>query len=87
MTRREPEWDDEQRASLLALHAYQTSLCTGCGGWLPETTGDESAADYVATDPVRCLRCTAISVQAKNYSEQDHPEALLYPTERHVRGG
>jgi hypothetical protein len=87
VTRREPEWDDEQRASMLALHAYQSSLCGGCGGWLPDTTGDETDVSYVATDPVRCLRCTAISIQAKEYAEQDHPQALLYPTERRAKGG
>lgn len=68
VTTREPEWDDEQRAVMLALHQCRALTCTGCGGWLPDTTAHER---YVVEPPTRCHRCTAISGAQERHS-QDH---------------
>ena len=84
VTRREPEWDDEQRAVMVALAIYQANVCTGCGGWLPETTDPGNEDRYRGDLPIRCHKCTAINRMQKVYVEQsEHPGALRFGAHLH----
>src|SRR5690606_3854254 len=60
VTTREPEWDDESRAYVLALAEYERSVCGGCGGWLPETTDPKNEGRYVSKGAIRCHRCDVL---------------------------
>ncbi len=80
VTTREVEWDDEQRALVLAMLQVQAETCHGCGGWLPETTADEAEGKYVADPPIRCHRCKAVNAQRDSYYEEPdiyHPDSYV----------
>lgn len=80
-TTREPEWDDEERAKVLALLDYEGMQCPGCGGHLPETTDPDSS--YTTDLPHRCFRCDAIQKQQEKYKDTKRPSALaLWPAYR-----
>jgi hypothetical protein len=85
VTRREPEWDDDQRALLLGLAAYEEQVCAGCGGWLPDTTDRDADDGYTVDAPTRCHRCTAIGHAAKRYADADQPQALYFVARREAR--
>lgn len=81
MTAREPEWDEKERAKILAYLDYEAQVCTGCGGYLPETTDEQ--AKYTAEPPFRCYRCDAIQSQQEAYKDNPNPGALvLWPAEK-----
>jgi hypothetical protein len=77
---REPEWDTEQQAIMVAYEAYQRLICGGCGGYLPETTEEDAA--YTVDLPIRCHRCTAIAVASDAHRETPNNHALRYPARR-----
>lgn len=82
----EVEWDDEQRAWMLALAEADAQSCDGCGGWLPHTTSIEMSDGFVADHPLRCHRCEALSVRRKSVSDKPNPESFaVWPV--HERGG
>lgn len=62
---------------MLALLAYEGTLCPGCGGPLGETTAPESEEAYKVA-AARCHRCTAIAKEAHGFRENEHPHALMY---------
>lgn len=86
MTTVESEWNDEQRALVLALGQYETQLHAGCGGYLPDTTDPANEGRYRAGVPNRCHKCTAIIQASAAYHDSPQPQALLYPVE-HTKGG
>lgn len=67
---------------MLAHTAYQELTCSGCGGYLPETTEQDADGGYQVDLPIRCHRCTAISVAAKPYEKSEHGHALRFPARR-----
>ena len=72
----ESEWDDTERAWMLALHVYNTDRCQGCGGRWSETTDPENEDAYT-TDAIRCHACTARSIAVNASSKVLHPDALF----------
>ncbi|RSN65414.1 hypothetical protein DMH01_03285 [Amycolatopsis sp. WAC 04182] len=60
---------------MLALREYQSLVCGGCGGFLPETTSPD--AGYKAELPHRCHRCSAIKSKQREYSDQKNSDALV----------
>jgi hypothetical protein len=74
-----PEFDDLDRAYILALDLYEVSLCDGCGHPLEETTKPENSEAYVAKAPVRCHRCTAMIQAQEAYEDRPQVEALRWP--------
>lgn len=65
----------------MALLDYEAQLCSGCGGYLPDTT--EEDASYVADIPARCHRCDAVQSMQAEYSEQKNAGALaVWPVRR-----
>lgn len=78
VSRDEVEWDDSERAWMLALAEYDTDVCPGCGGLLSETTHQDADGAYTTDPPVRCHRCTVLAIARKDI--RDHhaqPEALF----------
>jgi len=71
ITRREPEWDDESRAHVMALLQYERNICKGCGGWLPETTDPENEGKYTSKGGIRCHRCEVLHLASKD-AEPSH---------------
>jgi uncharacterized protein with PIN domain len=63
----ESEWDETQRAWMLALADYEQSRCQGCGGDVNETFDPENDGAWIA-EAWRCHRCTAIDAGAQHYA-------------------
>lgn len=80
-------WDDDDRAWVLALLEWESSRCPGCGGWLHETTDPATEGTWLADDPVRCFRCTALHGKQDNYKDHPYRSAqVLWPVTRRTRG-
>lgn len=69
---REVEWDDDERSWMLALAQVKADACPGCGGHLPETTALANDDGYVAGEPLRCHRCTALEIRATQVRSRQH---------------
>ncbi len=87
VTTTEAEWDDEQRAAVYALLAYEDSLCPGCKRSWAEATDPDNDGRYVPGRPIRCHSCTARSQMQGLYAGADHPDALYIPVEYRPPGG
>jgi hypothetical protein len=75
---------------MIALAAWRDSRCGQCGGDLAETTspdndGSPGNGRYEPELPIRCHRCTALSVSEQRYrdAKAEHPHALMHQV-RHV---
>ncbi len=78
----ESEWDEQSRSEILALAEFRKLTCSGCGGWLPETTALD-AKDWIIDPPHRCSRCTALGLrQDAHGKDHSHPEALRWAARR-----
>jgi hypothetical protein len=85
VTVREPEWGEKERAKVLAYLEYEAQVCSGCGGWLPETTARENEGRYHAELPGRCHRCDALQLRQDEYANDKvkRPGALvLWPVRK-----
>ena len=82
MTRRETEWDEDERLWALALLDYDADACPGCGGQMTETTSPDAEYGYRVPPPTRCHRCTALAIAHDRHRDAAHPQALLWIAER-----
>lgn len=76
-------WDDDDQAWVLAYLEWEGSKCPGCGGLLSQTTEASTEGLWVADDPVRCFRCTALHAKQEKYA--DHPyrrSHMIWPVTR-----
>lgn len=75
----EAEWDDTERAWMLALDEYDASLCPLCG--MPSEACQSPEAEDQATAglPTRCHVTTARLQRQEGYKDASHPGALLWP--------
>ncbi|HTI26189.1 MAG TPA: hypothetical protein VL652_34690 [Kutzneria sp.] len=64
----EIEWDEQERAWMLALALYRERTCDGCGRDLAETTEHDAEA-YRVSPPHRCGACTAIEISQDAYAD------------------
>jgi hypothetical protein len=78
----ETEWDDEQRAWMLALGLYRAGLCPNCGRAMDECTASESEGKYHVGPPARCHATTALSIAQAAYRDAPQAEALLWRAEK-----
>lgn len=62
---------------MLALLQYDALCCSGCGGYLLDTT-DRDAEETYRAEAARCHRCTAIAQEAEGYKDSRHSQALQY---------
>lgn len=70
MVTREAEWDDDERAWMLALAEREAAECRRCGGDLNETT--DYGNRYVPQPPLVCMRCLAL--HQADEAHRKHPE-------------
>lgn len=77
----EVEWDDAERAWMVALADYESEICPGCGGLWSETTHPDADGAYVIEPPQRCHRCTTLVIARESAREHAQPEAM-YPIVR-----
>jgi hypothetical protein len=74
------EWDEEQRAWMLALEIWRRGQCPNCGRDTDECTTHDK---WEIPPPTRCHVSTALAVARKPYLEgSPQPEALLWRAER-----
>ena len=71
-------WSATDRLLAVALTIYEASICPGCGQPLRESTDAELEDQWVTDLPHRCHACTAIARRAKEYDDQDFPQAYRY---------
>ncbi len=84
VTTAEPEWGDEDRSWAEALHLVESQECGNCKESLVDSTDPAREGRYVAEQPIRCHKCTAIGQQAEAYRDNGQPHALLYPVRYQV---
>lgn len=69
---------------MLALRQWRDWRCNRCGGDLHETTDDansgelDATAKYERLPPLRCYRCTALSMSEEQHKGGYHPHALIH---------
>ncbi len=80
VTRREPEWDDQQQGWMLALQHYRNGLCPSCGLPREECMALANDGRFKAT-AMRCHATTARIIEAERYKDNPQPDALLYGVE------
>lgn len=78
VTTTEPEWDDEQRAAVYALLAFEASLCPGCKQPWDEVTAPEAEDRFLPGEVVRCHYCTARGQASSQTGDAVIPDALFY---------
>lgn len=78
----EPEWDDVQRDHMLALAAYEATLCPICGGPADECQSPEAEGRFKGVPPTRCHRTDAIVRYQENTDEYPRPKALMWGAEK-----
>lgn len=71
---REPEWDDEQVARLLALGFYEAGVCSGCG-FHESLTSDLS--NHFTFSESTCNTCRGSAQYGRKLSELDKREAEI----------
>lgn len=84
VTTTESEWDDTERAWMIAHHLYKADICQGCGGTWSETT-DIANEDAYLTEAIRCHSCTARSIANETTQTVAHPSAV-YRIARRIDG-
>ncbi len=86
---REVEWDEQEQGWMLALAEYEALTCTGCGGWLPETTAAENEYRYALPEPIVCHGCNIQAIaQKQRIDDPDRPlQALRWPAAELKPGG
>jgi hypothetical protein len=77
----ESEWDGEQQELMLALLAYENSLCPLCGRPLRVCTAPESEGRWKVGPPARCHAWTAVQTAKAEYDKSPTPGALLFGAE------
>lgn len=82
VTRREVEWDDDQRAMMLAYQAHMADTCSGCGNTLTETTDPAAEGTYTVPLPRRCHACTPLLAKMGEYDKAQQRQALRFHAER-----
>lgn len=69
---------------MLAAAMARQLTCSGCGGWLPETTSTD-AEEYTVPAPYRCGKCTALAIRQEAHAEDHkHLHATRWSAERRV---
>lgn len=77
----EPEWDEDERAHMIALAMWEDSRCPLCGGPVEDCQSPEAERRFAGTPPVRCHRTDAIIRYQDKAGEYPRPRALLWRAE------
>lgn len=66
---------------MLALAAFEATLCPICGGPASECQSPEAETRWKGTPPTRCHRTDAIRRYQENAAEYPRPSALMWGAE------
>lgn len=79
----EPEWDDTERAWMLALEEYRTTVLCPCGCGFPKEISQDPRTEFAVSvpPPTRCHIRTALAEAQKDSEDRPTPEALLWGVE------
>ena len=82
-SRPEPEWDDTERAWMLALEEYRTGVLCPCGCGFPKEISQAPQTEFAVSvpPPTRCHIRTALAEAQKGSDDRPTPEALLWGVE------
>lgn len=77
VTEVEPEWDEHERAIMLARHELHANQCKSCGGWLPDELTEIDPDDWTAENvphghsviDVWCRSCRAKALHEHAHSK------------------
>jgi hypothetical protein len=83
----ETEWDEDERAWVIALQVYREGLCPVCGGPVDEChapmTLDEARRGRFVVEQSVCLRTRELRKAMKEAHETaEEPGALVFTTRR-----
>lgn len=79
VTTREPEWDEQERAWMLALAEHESRLCPLCGRPLSVCTDPATEGRWKTAPPTRCYATTSVIQARKPYDEKSaEPRALMF---------
>lgn len=73
----ETEWDDQQRAWMLALAIHRAGLCPICGGPIDDC-GPDTRGTWQVPPPRRCQRTDAVLLVQEDRKHTPRPAALMY---------
>jgi hypothetical protein len=62
---------------VLGYLGYESLVCRGCGGYLPETTDYDNSGRYISEPPNQCYRCTSVHRMQDDYKDHKHSKALV----------
>lgn len=71
-------WSVTDRLLAVALTLYEGGICSGCGQSMRESTNPDLEDRWTTDLPHRCHACTAIARRAKEYDDQDFPQAYRF---------
>lgn len=74
----EQEWDEESRDEMLALAAYEETLCPICHGPAEDCQSVEAERRFEGVPPVRCHRTDAIIRYQNKAGNYERDRALLW---------
>lgn len=63
------DYTEEDMAAALDWQEQQGNICSGCGGWLDETTAPGSADKYDA-ELLACNRCAVADAAERGFREK-----------------
>lgn len=72
---REPEFDEVDRAWLMALAMCRRLTCPGCGEWLPDSTRLDASHYDADPAPYLCGACDALTAVQRAWSS-DYPDKM-----------
>jgi len=83
VSRPEPEWDDAERAWMLALEQYRREVLCPCGCGYPAEISQDPATEFAirVPPPTRCHIRTALAQEQKDSEDRPTPEGLLWGVE------
>lgn len=79
-SRPEVEWDDTERAWMLALEEYRSDLLCECGCGFPKkiSQAPETEFSVEVPPPTRCHIRTALAADQKAAEDRPTPEGLIW---------
>lgn len=82
-SRAEAEWDDTERAWMLALEEYRREVLCPCGCGFPREVAQSPETEFavMVPAPTRCHIRTALVEAQKGAVDRPHPEGLLWGAE------
>lgn len=88
-SRPEPEWDETERAWMLALEQFRREVLCPCGCGFPKDVSQAPETEFAVSvpPPTRCHVRSALVEAQKDAKDRPTPEALLWGVRLQGEGG